>query len=70
MYVRNHAGETRGFTVAEILKMKAGKKTAHSLKPTKDWTVGEQHYRTFAAYHDLADPTTLVVYVRRLKKIA
>ena len=69
-YVRSHAGETRGFTDAEILKMKAGKKTAHSLKPTKDWTVGEQHYRTFAAYKDLADPASLVVYVRRLKKIA
>jgi hypothetical protein len=51
---------------AEFLKVKSGKKTAQSRVSLK---VGQVQKRTFAAYEDTTDPTTVFFVVKTLKRL-
>jgi hypothetical protein len=69
-YSRMHKGVRRGFRISEIEAIRNGKKTAHSLKKTSEYEIGESHQRMYVGYRDLTNPASAVFFVRRLTRIA
>jgi hypothetical protein len=63
---KNATGGKGPMSRAEFLKVKSGKKTAQSRVSLK---VGQVQKRTFAAYEDTTDPTSVFFVVKTLKRL-
>ena len=67
-FYKNAAGTKKGpMTVAQLLKVKSGKKTAYGRE--HDIALNEKQRRTFPYYEDPNDPSTLRFVVRTLTRI-